>query len=261
MQTGSMRPSDRTDRAIMSMLHGCRPAAQRPAHRASPLRLQSQAVRLAAIAAEGVRSHSPQRDNRVALSVISVHLRLIWGLRDAASRSRNHRAGHGGQAARAGVARPRRPGGCNRRIQSHSRAPQRVRAQLRAAGSGLARCAAGRSARGGGPDPDPAAHPRASWLCAPRRQASTCSWRSPSMLRFEQARAVVDAVERAGRKLGVVFQYRFRPGTVDPAQAAAGRRAGRACSARPAPCAGGVRPSTTRSPAAACAHATAAACS
>ena len=49
----------------------------------------------------------------------------------------------------------------------------------------------------------------------------------PVDVTLQQARAVVDAVEREGRKLGVVFQYRFRPGTVDPAQAAAGRRAGR----------------------------------
>lgn len=36
----------------------------------------------------------------------------------------------------------------------------------------------------------------------------------PIDVALEPARAVVDAVERAGRKLGVVFQYRFRPGTV-----------------------------------------------
>ena len=36
----------------------------------------------------------------------------------------------------------------------------------------------------------------------------------PVDIGLQQARAVVDAVERAGRKLGVVFQYRFRPGTV-----------------------------------------------
>jgi predicted dehydrogenase len=43
--------------------------------------------------------------------------------------------------------------------------------------------------------------------------ASTCCWK-PIDIALEPARAVVDAVERAGRKLGVVFQYRFRPGTV-----------------------------------------------
>jgi predicted dehydrogenase len=36
----------------------------------------------------------------------------------------------------------------------------------------------------------------------------------PIDVTFELARQVVDTVERAGRKLGVVFQYRFRPGTV-----------------------------------------------
>ncbi len=36
----------------------------------------------------------------------------------------------------------------------------------------------------------------------------------PIDITLPQARAVVDAVEGAGRKLGVVFQYRFRPGTV-----------------------------------------------
>lgn len=36
----------------------------------------------------------------------------------------------------------------------------------------------------------------------------------PIDVALEPARAVVDAVERAGRKLGVVFQFRFRPGTV-----------------------------------------------
>jgi predicted dehydrogenase len=36
----------------------------------------------------------------------------------------------------------------------------------------------------------------------------------PIDVTFERAREVVDAVERAGRKLGVVFQYRFRPGTL-----------------------------------------------
>jgi predicted dehydrogenase len=36
----------------------------------------------------------------------------------------------------------------------------------------------------------------------------------PIDVTFERAREVVDAVEQAGRKLGVVFQYRFRPGTV-----------------------------------------------
>jgi len=36
----------------------------------------------------------------------------------------------------------------------------------------------------------------------------------PIDITLPQARAVVDSVEGAGRKLGVVFQYRFRPGTV-----------------------------------------------
>jgi UDP-N-acetyl-2-amino-2-deoxyglucuronate dehydrogenase len=36
----------------------------------------------------------------------------------------------------------------------------------------------------------------------------------PIDVTLAQARAVVDAVEGAGRRLGVVFQYRFRPGTV-----------------------------------------------
>ncbi len=35
----------------------------------------------------------------------------------------------------------------------------------------------------------------------------------PIDVTFERARAVVDAVEQAGRKLGIVFQYRFRPAT------------------------------------------------
>lgn len=36
----------------------------------------------------------------------------------------------------------------------------------------------------------------------------------PVDVSLPEARAVVDGVEKAGRKLGVVFQYRFRPGTV-----------------------------------------------
>jgi predicted dehydrogenase len=36
----------------------------------------------------------------------------------------------------------------------------------------------------------------------------------PIDVNLAQARAVVDAVEGAGRRLGVVFQYRFRPGTL-----------------------------------------------
>jgi predicted dehydrogenase len=36
----------------------------------------------------------------------------------------------------------------------------------------------------------------------------------PIDVTFERAQELVDAVERAGRKLGVVFQYRFRPGTM-----------------------------------------------
>jgi len=36
----------------------------------------------------------------------------------------------------------------------------------------------------------------------------------PIDVTFERAHALVDAVEQAGRKLGVVFQYRFRPGTM-----------------------------------------------
>jgi predicted dehydrogenase len=36
----------------------------------------------------------------------------------------------------------------------------------------------------------------------------------PIDISFERACEVVDAVEQASRKLGVVFQYRFRPGTV-----------------------------------------------
>jgi predicted dehydrogenase len=36
----------------------------------------------------------------------------------------------------------------------------------------------------------------------------------PIEVAFERARKTVDAVEWAGRKLGVVFQYRFRPGTM-----------------------------------------------
>ena len=35
----------------------------------------------------------------------------------------------------------------------------------------------------------------------------------PIDVTFERAREVVDALERSERKLGVVFQYRFRPGT------------------------------------------------
>jgi predicted dehydrogenase len=35
----------------------------------------------------------------------------------------------------------------------------------------------------------------------------------PVDVSFERARAVVEAVRQTGRKLGVVFQYRFRPGT------------------------------------------------
>ena len=36
----------------------------------------------------------------------------------------------------------------------------------------------------------------------------------PIDVTLTQARMLVDAVEREGRKLGVVFQYRFRPGTI-----------------------------------------------
>ena len=36
----------------------------------------------------------------------------------------------------------------------------------------------------------------------------------PVNITLEQARAIVAAVEREGRKLGIVFQYRFRPGTI-----------------------------------------------
>ena len=36
----------------------------------------------------------------------------------------------------------------------------------------------------------------------------------PVDVTLEQARAIVAAVEREGRKLGIVFQYRFRPGTI-----------------------------------------------
>ena len=67
---------------------------------------------------------------------------------------------------------------------------------------------------GGGADPDPAAHPRGAGCARRARRASTCCWRSPSTSRFSRPARWWTAVEREGRKLGVVFQYRFRPGTV-----------------------------------------------